>query len=248
MSLRRWINQSSLLRAIKYEDQPLGFFVDKLNNGEIYSFSRFGDGEWSAVLDHEGENCDGHTYFPELGEQLRLCLLHPKEYCLFGMQPLAMRLIGRELKAYLKKEDVDIPWYNSDVFHDANKKGELYPLVQALRNKKVVIIGPKFLSNMDESVFSVSHFIQIPEKNCFLAKEVVKQAILDFSKDKDGVVYAFSASMMANVLIDELSMELGATNWLIDFGSLWDVYVSVKSRSVYRKMNWEPLIQKNLNG
>ena len=85
-------------------------------------------------------------------------------------------------------------------------------------------------------------------KTVFESIDEIRAEILEYGKGKSGKVYAFSASMMANVLINDLHPVLGQDNWLIDFGSLWDVYVSVQSRSVYKKLDWEPLIQKNLNG
>jgi hypothetical protein len=59
-------------------------------------------------------------------------------------------------------------------------------------------------------------------------------------------VYCFSASMTTNVLIHRLYPLMGETSWLIDFGSLWDVYVGVKSRSGYGKEDWTERIRKNL--
>ena len=42
--------------------------IDKIVNKEMYSFSRWGDGEWLCLLGAKGMNCDKHQYFPELRE------------------------------------------------------------------------------------------------------------------------------------------------------------------------------------
>ena len=41
--------------------------IEKIKNKEMFSFSRFGDGEMNAVFGKEGMNCDSHRYFPDMG-------------------------------------------------------------------------------------------------------------------------------------------------------------------------------------
>ena len=167
MSLRRWMNQRAVESVINYKNEPLGFLVNRFAHDEVFSFTRFGDGEWSAMLNRQGENCDGHAYSEELGKQLKNAFNQPPANCVFGMQLLAMRLMGKELKTYIQKESIHVDWINADIFHDANKRGELYPLVEQLRCRPVVLIGPEFLSGIADVVFPLEHRISIPEKNCF---------------------------------------------------------------------------------
>jgi hypothetical protein len=54
--------------------------------------------------------------------------------------------------------------------------------------------------------------------------------------------------MAANVLIHDLHPELGERNWLIDIGSVWDVYAGVLSRGYFERMAREDLVRHNLGG
>jgi hypothetical protein len=54
--------------------------------------------------------------------------------------------------------------------------------------------------------------------------------------------------MTTNVIIHKLYDEIGAKHWLLDLGSLWDIYAGVKSRTVYHKLDWDTLIKKNITG
>ena len=162
------------------------------------------------------------------------------------MQVRAVKCMGKEIRQFLDKNGVGVEWQDADVFHYCNNAGTLFPLVQRLRAMKVVVIGPNHLRRLEDSVFPYSGFIEIPLKNCYLDKEDIFRRIREYWEKSGPAVYAFSASMTANVLIHRLYPLMGQTSWLIDFGSLWDVYVGVKSRSGYEKEDWTARIRKNL--
>jgi hypothetical protein len=225
---------------------PVIYYSKLLDENKPYSFSRFGDGEWNAVLGEKGANCDGHEYFPELGRELSLALSHPKKY-LYAMQPYALKSMRTVIEAFLLKNAISVSWQNAEVFHDANKQGRLFPFVNSLRKKSVVMVGPAYLRVLSESLFPLYNFIEVPSVNCYTAKKEIMEAVRKVAAEKDGLVFAFSASMTTNVIIHQLYDELGAKHWLLDLGSLWDIYAGVKSRDVYYKRNWDALIKKNLS-
>jgi hypothetical protein len=224
---------------------PLSRYVDLMRAGAPFSFSRFGDGEWSAVFGKEGKNCDGHEYFPALGNDLRQALLGPLPY-FYAMQPRAIKTEGREIRSFLLSHRVRIEWHDSDVFHNANGAGRLYPFVRQLRNMKVVLVGPAYLRAIRETVFDYAHFIEVPHTNCYEKKDSLLAEILEYARSSGPAVFAFSASMTANVLIHDLFPRLGATCWLLDLGSLWDVYAGNNSRLYFEKGDWKKKTRKNL--
>ena len=230
------------------ERRPLAWYADLLAAKTPFSFSRFGDGEWSAIFGARGANCDGHEYFPKLGQDLRNALARPLPY-MYALQPRALKTEGAQIETFLRENAVRIRWHDSDVFHEANRTGRLYPLVKQLRGMKVVLVGPGYLwKPVDAEVFPVSHFIEMPPVNCYEKKDEILSAIVrhDDSSGHPDAVYAFSASMTANVLIHELYPRLGARSWLIDFGSLWDVYAGVKSRLYFNRGDWDKKKRQNL--
>lgn len=203
------------------------WFCNAVRNNILFSFSRWGDGEWNCLLGKSGQNCDGHKYFPEMGKHLRMVLESSPEYIL-GLQPLANKLAPIQIKEYTDKYNLN--WINSDVFHTANIKGYITDFFDVLQNRKVLIVGPEHLKKND--LFDYK-FYQIPSRNCWTNYSVIKND-LKVMIDKENVVL-FCASMMTNVLIDDLH----GKGTLIDFGSVLDPFVGVMSRSYHRRLNIE---------
>jgi hypothetical protein len=228
-------------------DRGLNYYVNMLKSGQLFTFSRYGDGEWNAILGVEGANCDGHPYFPELGEELRASIIKRQNF-FYALQPRAIRSMRKELQQFLSINHIKLAWHNADVFHDSNKHGRLFSLIDTLRSMNVIVVGPAQLRKIKENVFDYKDFIEIPTQNCYLAKNEIRESVLKMVSRYERPVFAFSASMATKVLIYELFPLIGSDCWLIDFGSLWDVYVGNKSRNVYLKRDWEKIIQKNIHG
>lgn len=247
MSLRKWYNKLRFKHSgnsiVAY---GLDYYVSLLKSKTPFSFSRFGDGEWNAMFNVPGANCDGHEYLPQLGADLRNAFTRRDTY-FYAMQPHAIRQGGAKIAAFLKKHRIRECWHNTEVYHHANNAGELYPLVEQLRTMNVVVIGPNYLRGLNKKVFRYSHFIEIPRTNCYMVKDAVIKQILELqAKDPSPKVFAFSASMASNVMIHELYPYIGKQAWLIDFGSLWDVYMEQMSRGYFSLGNWQEKTEKNL--
>lgn len=245
--LTKFVRSWWLRRHIRYEDTPLDAFVKPLEGGEPYSFTRFGDGEWYAILGDPGANADGHHYFPQLGADLRRTLEQPLTYR-YGMQPSVMGLDGLRIRRYLESARVTVPWCNANVFHYANRDGRLWPLVKAIRAHRVAMIGPAHLEPLDGVVFPIAKYIRIPELNCYLEMDRIRDEVAEEAASHPGTVFAFAASMMTNVIVHDLFPRFGTTHWMLDFGSVLDVYAGVQSRSVYRDLDWTEAIRRNLGG
>jgi hypothetical protein len=196
--------------------------IDKIVNKEMYSFSRWGDGEWLCLLGAKGMNCDKHQYFPELREALRRVLESSPKYIL-GLQNHAKKSMGNAIDDTTSLFNLE--WVASDIFHNASINGELPLLIDALKGRNVVLVGAKHLKG-----FNGWEFIEVPSVDCWLNyEETLKE--LEQTITKDDVVL-FCASMMSNVLIDKLNGK--AT--LIDVGSVFDPYVGVKSRTYHKTL------------
>ncbi len=223
---------------------PLSVITDPLVQGKNVSLIRYGDGEWAAMLGYDGGNCDGHSYGGGLGDALLDTVRKPVN-ALYGMQRFAVKNMGRFINGLITKEKISIPWINAEVLQQANMEGELYPLIKILRHRECVVIGPNHIREAVADLFNPAHFIEIPAKNCFEARDSIEKEILLYGEGKSGVIYLFSASMAANVMIHNLFPILGENNSLLDVGSLWDVYGGVKSRSIFSEQDWSEIIQKN---
>ena len=70
----------------------------------------------------------------------------------------------------------------------------------------------------------------------------VRGEVADEAGRGAGTVFAFAASMMTNVIVHDLFPQFGTRHWMLDFGSVLDVYAGVQSRSVYRDLDWSKAI------
>ena len=224
----KWINRLYAKIYIKQNNEPLNHYVDKLKNNIPFSFSRYGSGEWSAIFGRYGQNCDSHEFFQKLGEQLRDTVIRPLEY-IYAIQPLAIRNDGKKISHFLQKNNSSLIWQNANVFHYASRYGHFYPMIRELEQKRLVIIGPECLYKLKEICFKNMDFIEIPSRNSYLKLNNIINRILTYNKTKSGVVYSLSASIATNIIIHKLFPLVGKKNWLIDFGSVWDIYIDVES-------------------
>lgn len=221
----------------------LEMFIDAILADDPYSFSRYGDGEWKAIFREPGSNCDNHQYFPKMGAMLEesVCNPIPDDKFIYSLQGLANRTQNFEIDEMVGH--LPITWYNSDVFHKAFAHGMMGHMVNALRTKKVCLVGPEYLSHRKLRFLRTGGMVVIPEVDCFLDIDRIHDEILVIQDRFD--ILAFSASMMTNVSIYELFSHLGQEKWMIDFGSVWDPCVGKNSRTVHKTYS-KDLIEGNL--
>lgn len=205
----------------------LGFYVEKLQRGEPFSFVRYCDGEWNCLLDWEKV-----PNFKGLYAGLVASILEPR----IGDYYLALQNHGYlgsrgylpRIEQWLKQHKApDINWHFGTVFHRASGYGQLWPLIKTLQDRPFVVVGPEWLRKLPFA----TKFIPIPLKNCWLDANLITAQLQDVAS---GSVISFSAGSTAKMLIHQLAPILGQHSWLVDFGSLWDPYCGVKSRQYHK--------------
>lgn len=201
--------------------------VENLKEGKPFSWSRWGDGEWSCILQTRkgGKNCDGHTYFPELGEALKDILESKPEYYL-GLQRLATE--QNEANPEFKRLQNLNTWCDNELLHRASIKGRFNEFLEALEGKKVIIVGNESLRKLP---IKYVHFVDIPLKDCWMSYH--KTLIELRSNTYLDSVILYAASMMTNVLIDDL-YDIDLTQ--IDCGSVFDPYVNRHTRTYHKNL------------
>jgi len=206
-----------------------GFFdqmITWLNETRNFSFARYGDGEFNAVFQDSRQpaNCDGHQYFPDMGARLKEILESNPEYYM-GLQPLATQQRGMAIQEL----NEDIEWVNSDVIHNASIEGRLKELVEAMSNRRVIMVGPEHLSKLG----FVDEFYTVARDNCWRFYPTDLSAVKGMLKEND--ILLLCCSMPAEIMIDDL-YKYRKDITVIDSGSVFDIYVGVKSRSYHHKL------------
>lgn len=198
--------------------------IQKLIDKEPFAFSRWGDGEWSAVAGKQGKNCDGHKYFADMGKVLRQIVSIKQPYCM-GLQPIKHKLFSLGAK-------YEQDWIDADILHNASIDGILTDLYDALKDRNVVLIGNERHRNLP----FINTFIEVPKVNAWQQSgNVWASCKTEMTKGKE-LVFIFCAGMMSNVLIDSLYKSYNNATY-IDTGSVFDPYLGFNTRSYHKKLD-----------
>jgi hypothetical protein len=211
-----------------FYNRSFEFYFNKIKNNEHFKYSRYNDGELIAIIGKtpNDTNCDGHQYFPEMSIELKNCLLNYKaseEYVLesfdywYNLNPHIKNTLDE-----LKLINPELTFLHTDfirISHEQNPE-QFFKLLNELKTKKLVIIGPQYLSKLNK-IFNFIH-IEIPIKNCYLIKNEIIKTISNINKISDNNYYLFSASMPTKIIIDVFKND--NKNTYLDWGSVWDTF------------------------
>lgn len=212
------------MASLTFED-----ICTKLKEGDNFALSRWGDGEWSAVLGYQGANCDGHFYYPDMGLSLASILMEDQTHYM-GIQPKAIQDMGKEITQWQLQHGCDIDWCNADVLHDASIAGILPKFIKAMRDRRVVLIGPDYLKPL--ALNRKWHQIVSPRRKVWKWYNTIYADLLDeISKD---IVVLLVMSMPANIMVAQIVREFGETVTALDIGSVLDPYLAIRSRRYHR--------------
>jgi hypothetical protein len=218
-----------LIDHINFEVLSFANICWKIRAGVHFSLARYGDGEFNAMLYKEGENCDGHPYTWQLASDLRHTLRTNPEYYLGLHQSKVIQAESLEL---LRELDMDDRVFVSNaVFHCAQRDGIMQPLWQALEGKKVAIIAPAYIEQQKQ--VECAQYISIPGNNTASFIDGICKKLMCY--DLIGHITLISASMAAPLIVDFLYRRYRNNGSYIDFGSCFDPYVGLHSRSFHRQ-------------
>lgn len=213
----------------------LVWYTNKIQSEEYFSLVRYGNGEWDCILGTKDRTGSGSQWLNISTLKNALCAsilnIHSENYYM-AMQSLSY--LGKEgfipkIERWLQLNNASIRWHSGEVFHRASGARQLAPLIKQLWERSVVIVGPKWLGKLPFAKI----FIEIASKDCWKDVDAIEGRLRGISA---GTVVSFSAGPTTKVLIHRLFPILGKTCWLIDFGSLWDPYCGVFSRSYHRAL------------
>lgn len=219
-------------KQIIIKDYNSEFFINKIKNKEPFSYSRFNDGELLCVIKtldnnevRHDYNCDGHNYLPQMGEELMKSLKNSNcdDYFIQYMDTWLNDEKFIEYTDLLYNKSILSGEYQYSDFLQfilRNEPDTFIDFVNILNKNELMIVGPEYLKNI--KFLNYSYFVEVPLKNCYNDKENILKTIKE--NINDDLIVLFSSSMATNVFIDELHKEYGGKVFLIDIGSLWDIF------------------------
>lgn len=210
------------------------YYINKIKNGEHFSLTRWGDGEWFCATGRQGANCDKHQYFPAMRAGLNQALKHDQGYykAIWDKNHGQIMENLNIILPHIARTNPDIDWVNANIWEQLAINDNMGDLVSALESVNFVIV-----SNANKRTLSVKHvdYVEVPAVNCFLDKERIKREMIEVSERHGNVVFGMSASMTTNVIVDELYPIIGDKCSMIDFGSIWEPFVGNNNRSYHRE-------------
>lgn len=222
---------------LKSTSENYNYILGRLRENQPFSFSRWGDGEWEAVLNLKNQNevnCDGHQYFDSMRSELGNIIKKRVPYML-GMQRLAYhKMMGRKIDQFLRANNLkadDLWWVDADVFHDASLAGRITVFFDELKTKKVLLVGPAYLKEFRHFPFE---FVEVPVVNCWTERERVMEKINDVIDSRPVDVILFCAGMTSNWMVDQLHGKF--SGFILDIGSLLDPFVGKNTRNYHNKL------------
>lgn len=233
----------------------LDLYVRWLKEGRVFSFVRYGNGEWGCILGTISRTPSDSQRLDIFGLRrglVRGITTHQQDSSyLLAMQSRTylerVRLL-KPVKQWLVNNAPEAQWVCGEVFHKASLKGRFYPLIAQLRRMCVVVVGPVRLRGLNQKVFRGARFVSIRSRNCYENYKNILASILKVRQEFRGpVVISFSAGPAAKVLIHDLHDQIGENTFLIDFGSLWDPYVGRNTRSYHSRVKGA-ILERNLTG
>jgi hypothetical protein len=219
-----------------------------LTVGTPFSFNRFGDGEWRALLAFDCEwsgrfaknkrvSCGLHGTDANMAAALKTVILD-RQASVLGLQPLTARVMGDAVSEWLTRHNRnEKSWANSDALHYASMTGRLGEFVSLAKPRKPVLVGPAHLSAIKTALGVLEHVV-IPDSDCWqVLSDIEARTDAAIANVVDGGIVFISAGPAAKVLIHRLVAKHGSRCSFVDTGAVWDVYVGKSTRRYHSKVN-----------
>jgi hypothetical protein len=249
---------------------PTAELVIKLKARIPFTYSRWGDGEWMTITGFIGmRNSNGCTFTNALRQDFIKVLKRNNPYyhtvLRVGLRERPVfyegkdRPYGRTVidKFIADNELGDVTWYDGDTLLADMLNGQLFPLIEQVRERRVLYVGNKRLRGLNMrgvGFFPYVTYVEPPPTNSHDDKaRILNEVFAAVRKYKIDFI-GWSAGMAAKVFIDETFMEFPDVTQL-DFGSTFDGYFPPLeqfkrtkrgvSRGYIPGNDWDKLLRQN---
>lgn len=214
--------------------------VTKIKNLENFSMSRYQDGEWTCMLKiepHYTNKMSSRKFKEEIDKvseiMLKIIKSNPKYYISVNAGTLDQR--SSYIWPIIKKIE---KLYVGEIFRRASVESSLIELIDSLKLRKVILVGPEWLKKMNKHfdfVFVKTEFPGLYEEKNMIKLEIETEEIIEKYKNENPVVL-YSCGVMAKILIDKYYNIYGENITQIDMGAVWDPYCGKITRPYHKKI------------
>ena len=200
----------------------------RIESRDPFAFSRWGDGEWHAILGRSGGNCDGHRYYPDMGEALGHALVEsasdPKH--IKGLQPLARDRMGDAIAEWEQEHNVSVYWHNADLIHDAAFEGRLDRFTAACG--RMILVGPEHTAPIK------ADHVYIPQRDAWTHREDILRRTGAAMLRSPSAPVVLCCGMLAEWLVWILRL-MDPNRVIVDAGSVFDPWGGRRARTYQRQ-------------
>lgn len=209
--------------------QSVDDYCTLLETRQPFVQANYGDGEWSCLLGHKGQNAQGGCYTPEIRKALIETLKEPR-FTYYGWNP--GKVLLDEARQWLADNNVRVRWVQKEILAAANCQGQIGPLLLTLQKRNVLLIGPKHLKELQ--ILKHNAFVEVPLPNAFTAVKDTIAAIITRTVTHCVDCVLFCSGMAGKPTMWRLIPLLSPTMTMLDMGAIFDPYVGILSRGAYR--------------
>jgi hypothetical protein len=199
-----------------------------------FAYSRWGDSEWYAVLGVDRPpDVNGVRFSPELTAALVGVLEGRPDYPL-GMGWLGMQVAGGRAAEWLADRGLDLRWVSCTPLLNAADDGTLGRVVAAARGLggARIAAGPLHLAPVYRAL-GWTHVVvpSPPVQDAFRCRRWIHLVVKCARASPRPPFVALSAGVAANLAVDRLWRELDRRVVAVDFGSAFDPFAGLQSRT-----------------
>lgn len=208
-------------------------FVERIEKEPGFSFARISDGGFFCILGRKGVNCDNSPY--STAQAQALIAMIKDETITHGITSIALHTT--KAAEWLVEKGLEVNWYDADVMNKASDDGRLLPFIEALRDRRSLLVGPAHLNKL--AGFPITtHVVCHPTEAFEEVDELELEISFRIVRDDPDVILLSAGQGASPTLVSRLHAHFPKLT-IIDTGSLFDPYVHVFSRSGHKKRGWE---------
>lgn len=231
-----------MIDIIKHEAEH---YLSQIRDNKPFSFARYGDGEVILMFNHPSVSNRNIGNLQKAVEPMMNIFRNQYKYyhcllrCTFDIAPCFGSGLGETFKDFLSKVCPEMPFYDGEFWQDLSFCGEIERLTSVLDKHYPIFIGGKHLENL-------KYLNGLTNLNNIVVHD--RKAWDDYSAIKDEIIrkielgyrmFCFSMGYPGKIMIDDLFPAYGDKCFFIDFGSLFDPYCGILSRSGMKHVGWQ---------
>jgi len=231
---------------MKFKLHNLEYFINLIKDKKHFTLTKIGDGELISIFKSIGwlpqnqfGNCntDRHYYFDDMGLAIHNTLINEKGYYKYFHPGWLNSTINNKhlcnlLQKYIKDFNISPPNLcdSRHAFYVEAKSGKLKPLKDQLEKQNFIVISEKRKRKIP---IKYVDFIETPITNSWTEKESIKEKMIGMVEKYENPIFGLSIGMPSLVIQDELYPLIGDKSTMINFGSIWDPFLNIKSRGYH---------------